>query len=76
VANLVPCEDLPFGKWISTKKVSGLQKSQLHITIAGDNDVFWLSDRRGRAIKMAREELLELLTLLNKRMPLDALGAI
>ena len=48
----------------------------MHLTIAGDNDVFWISDRRGQVMRMEREELMELLTLLNNRMPLDALGDI
>ena len=76
MANLVPCEDHAFGKWVSKAKEHGLQKSRLHLTIAGDDAIFWISDRRGRVIQMDREELLELLTLLNQRMPLDALGSI
>ena len=76
VEKIVPCEDLPFGKWVSRPKENGLEKSRLHITVAGDNAIFWITDRRGHAIQMDKSEVLELLTILNKRMPLDSLGAI
>ena len=76
VAKIVPCEDLPFGKWVSKHKERGLEKGRLHITVAGDNAIFWITDRRGHAIQMDKAEILELLTILNNRMPLDSLGAI
>ena len=76
VSKIVPCEDIPFGKWFSRPKERGLQKSQLHLTVAGDDDIFWISDRMGHAMRLDRAELLELLTMLNKRMPLDSLGSI
>jgi hypothetical protein len=76
LAQIIPFVDHAFGKWKSDKQVAGLQKNRMHLTIGGDDDIFWLSDRRGHVIRLERDELFELLSILNNRMPLEALANI
>ena len=49
---------------------------RLKLSISEDSSVVWILDRYGSGVQMSREEALEMMTILNRAFPLDALGQV
>lgn len=55
----------------------GISKpSKLKLTVDEDEECFWIHNRRSSSVSMTKSEVAELLGLLQKLLPLDALSQI